>query len=516
MTERPLLILPVPGAPVERKKKRGGNGKFGLPSCQRQAERLAPRFQVLQDTFEKKQAALRTDVTGVSPEDVLVLETVGTVEKFISALQRVEGMEWMGEIELENIPPDDDFFSKNDKGVRTEKPMRGAIFLVLTNHRAWGELNSLWDRWKRGESLGSGHEKFKELFAHLHDIRPWGVQDRLRETGVMEDWQERLSHGAEVVPCEIELWFRSEATKRGDAQRQIEELLRQQGGKVTARAMIGEIGYHAILAEMPASSISQILNNSAQVRLVTCEQIQFFRASGQMAVGTPHGDPYPDNTIPPFPLLPSVTPPVAALLDGMPLQNHERLAGRLIIDDPDGFEADYKTSERRHGTAMASLILWGDLEAKERPVNHPLYVRPIMKPNHRDWNHLREESIPDQRLVVDVIHRAVRRMFDDDTEPASAKSVCLINLSIGIRDRPFEGAMSPLARLLDWLSWRYKVLFLVSAGNHSRDMDMGMSLQQFRNLPPSDRTKKIFQAVAGDARNRRLLSPAEALNVLTL
>ena len=33
--------------------------------------------------------------------------------------------------------------------------------------------------------------------------------------------------------------------------------------------------------------------------------------------------------------------PVVALLDGLPLQAHRRLQGRLIVDDPDGFELDY-------------------------------------------------------------------------------------------------------------------------------------------------------------------------------
>jgi len=38
-------------------------------------------------------------------------------------------------------------------------------------------------------------------------------------------------------------------------------------------------------------------------------------------------------------------------------------------------------------------------------------------------------------------------------------------------------AMSPWARLLDWLSYRYKILFVISAGNHSKALtyDFGSS-----------------------------------------
>ena len=47
-----------------------------------------------------------------------------------------------------------------------------------------------------------------------------------------------------------------------------------------------------------------------------------------------------------------------------------------------------------------------------------------------------------------------------------APAVRVINLSLGNRFQPFDRELSPLARLLDWLAWKYKVLFVVSAGNH--------------------------------------------------
>jgi hypothetical protein len=57
----------------------------------------------------------------------------------------------------------------------------------------------------------------------------------------------------------------------------------------------------------------------------------------------------------------ALAPPVAALLDGFPVAKHAKLSGRLTIDDPDDFQAMYgQASERRHGTAMASIILHGD------------------------------------------------------------------------------------------------------------------------------------------------------------
>ena len=185
-----------------------------------------------------------------------------------------------------------------------------------------------------------------------------------------------------------------------------------------------------------------------------------------------------------------------------------------MVDDPDGFEVDYSANYRQHGTAMASLILHGDLAAHERPLPRPLYVRPILRPDPRDWI-THSETVPEGTLVVDLIHRAVRRLIKGDgDEPPVAPHVCVINLSIGIWGRPFDHALSPLARLLDWLAWRYKVLFVVSAGNCA-EIEWLTGTPPGR-LPPADLQEQVIRSVAADARNRRLLSPAEAVNALTV
>jgi hypothetical protein len=76
--------------------------------------------------------------------------------------------------------------------------------------------------------------------------------------------------------------------------------------------------------------------------------------------------------------------------------------------------------------------------------------------------------------------------------------------------------MSSWARLLDWLSWKYSVLFVVSAGNHTHDIEVNVPRTDFRNLSAENREKAIIEAIAADTRHRRLLAPAETLNSLTL
>lgn len=517
MPERPLLILPVPGQPVPRRRRFGGGGRFRLPPRERQAARLTPQFAALQRAIESRAARLRTEATGIIPEEVLVLETVGAVEDFIVAVQSIPGMEWLGEIDEEDIPPDDDFFVVDEQGrPKPGKVLQGRIFIVFTNQQALQQLLALWERLKAGRELAVGLTKWRDVFDRLRDIRPWGVRDRLLETGVLKDWGERIAHNAEVVPCEIELWFRRSPQARSVAQGRVSRLVTALEGQIVTTSLIEDIAYHALLARLPIPSIRNLVEGRGDdIELVQCEQIQFFRAAGQMAAIAPEGERLEDPVAAAQPP-PERREPIVALFDGLPLQNHRRLAGRLIVDDPDNVEASYPAEDRRHGTAMASLILHGDIEAQKPALIRPMYVRPILQPDMNDWNRPRYERVPESRLAADLLHRAVRRLFEaEGNQPAVASSVCIANLSIGIRDRLFDSTLSPLARLLDWLAWKYKVLFLVSSGNHLHPIRLGITRQAFAALNPQEAQDTIVRTVAADARNRRLLSPSEAVNVLT-
>ncbi len=517
MAERPLLILPAPDLPAARRKKPGGGAKLHLPSRVRQDERLSPQLTALQQAIEARRLRLQGEANGITPEEVIVLETVDSVDEFAHAVARIQGLEWLAEIEREDIPPDDDFFATNKKGGRQEeKALRGRMFLILTNQQALQQILSLWTAWKAGWRLERGRAKWGNVFQRLRDVRPWGVRDRLIETGVLDDWQERVDHQEDVVPCEVELWFRRDAQRRQTARDRVVSLVQSLQGQVVAESLIEEIGYHALLLRMPIAAVQPLLSEAGRdTALVQCEQIQFFRAAGQMAGAVADDTRLPDQGLPAAPA--QLGEPVVALFDGLPLQNHRRLAGRLVIDDPDNVESDYPAADRRHGTAMASLIVHGDLNAGEPPLNRRLYVRPILRPDPRDWRTPRHETVTESELVVDLIHRSVRRLFESTGgEAPAAPHVKVINLSIGIRDRLFDNSLSPLARLLDWLAWKFRVLFVVSAGNHAHPIELTVPRAQLAATDPQALQTEVIKAVAADARNRRLLSPAEAVNVLTI
>ena len=129
----------------------------------------------------------------------------------------------------------------------------------------------------------------------------------------------------------------------------------------------------------------------------------------------------------------------------------------------------------------------------------------------------RLEHIPDNVLLVDLIHRAVKRLFEGDgTNGPIAPSVRVINLSIGDPNRPFLQSISPLARLLDWLSQTYNVLFIISAGNHSNAIQLDISQNVFESYNQEKKEATVVKALFADCVNRRILSPAESINGLTV
>jgi hypothetical protein len=464
--------------------------------------------------MDRQRFALQSNSLGLQPEQALVLETIGPVQNFISAIKKIEGLEWLGEFGLENISPDFGFEDEKD----SLKQLTGQLFLIMTDQRALQELRNLFNKWKQNHYMDfpNGLAPLKHAFAQLYDIRPWDEQDRIRDTGVIEDWQLRAQREQKVVPFEAELWFRENTDRRQQASLYLGGLIEALGGEVVQQCVISEIAYHGILGRIPINQVHEIIGRH-DVRLLQCEDIMYLRPVGQCAIPV-SGDLIETDTIvdekkPDIPM----GDPLIALFDGLPLTGHRLLNGRLIIDDPDGYEAAYQARERVHGTAMASLICYGDLNKEGGLSRRPLYVRPILQPRRDFDGKFIEEAIPEGILPIDLVHRAVRRMYESGAgDSPAAPSIRVINLSVCDRSRPLNRGMSSWARLLDWLSWKYSVLFCISAGNYAHDIELDIPRSSLRTLNPEDREKAVIGAIALDTRHRRLLSPAESFNGITV
>ncbi len=519
MPERPLLIFPTPQQADRGRAGGGGSQNIVRPSHQRQVERIAPKLSRLQQAFDARSIEVQATSSGTDPSQVIVIETVGSVEAFATAVRQIDGLEWLGEFDLEEIAPDDDVYSTTRSGDRREAALRGRLYLILSDQAAIQQTLTLWRNYQRDPRYAwpRGLASLRDVFDRLHDIRRWDIQDRLIESGTLDAWREDLEHYPdEAIRTEIELWFRQSAPARQASEAEVERLVRDVGGTILKHCTIESIAYHALLVELPRTSVQAIMDNPS-TDLVKCDSIMFFRPTGQIVVGK--GSEQEDDSDGPS-VEETAYPtgdPCVAILDGLPVENHELLADRLIVDDPDDLAPEYEVRHRVHGTSMSSLIIWGDLSRPQPPLARPVYVRPILKPI-ASWNTVpHPEQVPTNELLVDLVHRAVKRLFEGEgSEPPAATTVRIINLSIGDPSRPFIQMLSPLARLLDWLSHKYHVLFVISAGNQTSPLDLGISEAEFRGLSQSDRERLVVQKLYEDARNRRILSPAEAINGLAV
>lgn len=513
MPEQPFLVFPAPTLGTKARLG-GGGGRFRKPTAQQQSQRLQAKFQQIADGLRDVQ----TTSTGIEPEQVIILETVTvSVTDVAKAAARIPGLEWLAERDLEDIEPE--FGFQEETNPTAKLPVR--LYALFTNQQAMDTLLGLWQQWTQepDQRAALGYGPFKNLFIHLKDIRRWGPQDRVEATGILDRWREEIAvkGGQGAIPFEIELWFRTDPLKRQRASQEINLLVTTAGGRCLDETTIEEISYHGILAQLPANVVEetiQTIQTQNYAQLLRSEGVMFFRPQAQSRVSFA-----PTQQIK-FDLESRLADqakaeglPIIALLDGLPLENHRALQDRLIVDDPDNHAQHYNAGEQHHGTAMASLILHGDLNASGAVLKNPVYVQPVLYPD--DFH--RKEQVPPTRLLIDLIHRAARRIFDGEGgEPPSAPSVRIINFSIGNVSQPFDREVSPLGRLLDWLAWKYKVLFIVSIGNCISDVVIAASEGNWEKLTDDELVAQVLTALKQNQYQRRPLSPAEAINCVSV
>lgn len=503
--DRPVIFGSV-GAVQPVAPPRGGSGpRVNFGNSGKRVARLDDR---LAEAFVEMQAQvdLSTTINAADPQLVLVMEAVEDRIDLVTAAQRI-GLEVL--VEADSAMDPDDEYSLVSEQPR-DPVVHTSLHAVCADQQAFNRLRSAWNTWKQTRQV-PGNAPLRDFFSHLKDVRPWGPQDRLRlfdSSTYLDGLLPNQSH-----PIEIELWFRASPDAREAAQNEVARLVTAENGEVLSAAVIPTVGYHGISCVVPTELLRRLASGAFdQVLLVKSSNIMYLRMSGQAIGGA--ASPAEVETAPSGPL--PTGAPVLALLDGVPAANHPSLRDRVIILDPDELEDRYRADERRHGTQMASAAIWGDLShAAASPASRPVLVRPIMAP--ASDTAMRVEEIPRDLLTPDLMVRAFRELFEGhDGQPPAAPDVVIINLSVGDPATPFDALVSSWARIVDWLSYRYGVLVIVSAGNHRHLPLDGLGSRSLSQLAGAERRDAVLRSQEADSLGRRLLSPAEAINAITV
>jgi len=511
------MLFPFPER-ADREAKTPFFSRTKRPDYARQFSRLQPTFAILLSAFEQKNLRIQNSPVGINPDFALVFEIIGSADNFYTAVKYCEGLEWMFDQECDSFDPDDDFYEVDKTtGEKSDEQLSGKLYCVMSNQQAIDQLLSLWQRHKSGETdvFQRGFAGVRDVFTKIKNIRRWNAQDRIAETFALEYWRESMLLDGDVpITFEIEIFYRAEAEKRQTAVRTISYEITQLGGIVIQECVIEAISYHALLVKLPRNSIESLVNNYENIGLAQVDDVMFFRPTCQSIfpaeINTEILATQEEFEVP-------TEPPLIGLLDGMPLQNHAILQNRVIVDDPDGYGTGYESKYRIHGTAMSSLVVYGDLNRNEAPIKSPVYIRPILKPKEISPGNLKE-FVPSDKLFVDVLHRSIIRIAQGEgSNPPVAPTVKVINLSVCDPVRQLATTMSPVARLLDYLSYKYNLLFIVSAGNHPDILDrVTTTFSTIRAATYEQRSKYFFDVIKDYQRNMKVLSPAESINSLTV
>lgn len=578
MPRKPLLMFPAPSTTDRVKKKQGfGSPSYHFPDFSKQKDRLTPQFETMLQSFivdsadglepeyvlvietigqiDDFQRAVRAipglewlaeiDEEAIEPNEYFYqICKIGKslFNKKIKPINRKQSSQLWNLLlenafinrdgyltdrdinEFEELIPDE-FYEYSEKIIKIIKdesiagltqPLSGRLFLSMSNRQAIDNLLSLWNQWDASDKkLPKPYGKWAEIFKQIKTIRKWDTPDRLRDTGIINYWKDELElkkGTSSKITFEIELWYRNNSVQRKEIENKVRGLILTENGSIITACAIKEIRFHAIKAELPPEKIERVLKFE-YTNVFTSNDVMFFRPVGQCRTDVPT-----DSVERDFEFGNTVGYPIAAILDGVPFARHNLLVNRLFLEDPDDFESSYSANARRHGTAMASLVCHGELDAQEEPLTRPVYFRPIMKPDPDDFvNNPPCEIIPKEYFMEDLIERSVRRMFEGDSNvPAVAPTIKVINLSIADSSKMFFNQLSSCAKLLDWLSYKYQVLFCVSAGNINTDIDLQKSINELRALSNDELSTLTMLKINEDIRNRKMLSPSDSVNSITL
>lgn len=509
MTERPILRLPNPRR--ERRIK-GSPANFPRPTgvgSQAQGARFQSEFARLESAFggDDPSVVLRKDPLGVAPERALVFITAVPVANFLRVATEA-GIEVFGEFDV-----GDDF------DLPTNLISDGSDFVAPTFYATMPTIEGLqrllrmWRTYRRGEPAPQGAAPWWKLFEMLAELRPWGPDDRLSRDAKEAILARLPMSGDEEVKLELEIWPSSSDAKRAEWASIAAANVQENGGRVISQSSIREVGfiYEALLVGLRASYVRNLIENPESERsLAMLDGVQFIQPQIIAQSLPEESEPLSDQGVGTAGAFDEGASFRVLMLDGTPIAAHPSLAGGVVIEDVNEIVGLSRVQDRKHATSMASLILRGDLLSDNAPLpDSRLLSIPVLIDTDQS------AISPDERLFIDIVHRSLADAFAGDGP--LAPDAFIVNFSIGIVGSNFAGRVSALARLLDWWSSTYGTLFVVSAGNISEHLHIpGVTSIDFENLSLADQQILVMGALKAQGHRRGLLSPAEAMNVLSV
>ncbi|MGG6166410.1 S8 family peptidase [Pantoea allii] len=318
---------------------------------------------------------------------------------------------------------------------------------------------------------------YKQILEALDGIECWSAEDRkswaLRRYGFPV--AERFKLDVELWPVEV-----AHHPRRIDLYTRFEQWLQEQG-----------------ISRQDKINLDSLLIYRVDVSLAQAEYLLAHRDVRLIDLPPSSGISYQQinrdiNTLPDHLISPAAKASRVCILDSGINTNHPLLSAAIaesasFIPDQDAFD------QEGHGTAVASIALYGDVEA----CNQSNFWQPQL------WLYngkvLNERAEFNAETIESTLTTAVAYFTDLGCR--------IFNLSLGNVNAPYDGRhIRGMAYLLDTLARQYNVLFVVSAGNFSGSDAPPVPQNSWRDEYPD---YLLHEASI-------IIDPAPALNVLTV
>lgn len=521
MTDKPLLAIPQRHN-LTPPNRRGGGGTIVPKNLENHKKSLNEKLLLFQRAIyqDNSLGVISQDKESILHDRTIVFEIAGDILDFKKNAEYL-GFKYLHEdIDKNSLISGDFLLKKYDsksKAYRNEESdsIKCTLYMLVPSKSAIDSLFSLWKKYKNGEDIGRGFAPWKGIFNQLYNIRKWGPKDRLTKESI-EYFNDILNDDSgSPVNFEVEFWYSDDETKRNFFEKSVVSELDKVGGVVKSKSTIDAIKYHALLVEAPAISIKNMIDNP-DIGIASVDGVMFVSPQSTFDVsdvGDEEHESYKNKSLDKSSILKQ---PIALVLDGSPMLGHELLVGRVDFYDYFDYDRAYgNASDRIHGTAISSAVIYGDLSQEPvSPIGHKIHLWPVMYPNYKSGG--TSEFIPDDRLVVDLFYELLVSMLERDNGEL-LKSIHIINISLGCSNVRFNGYfVSPWARLIDYISWKYNKLVIVSAGNILDEFDVGCKWADLESANAEDRETIVLSSIYKNMFKRSLLSPSESVNAITV
>lgn len=503
----PLIALPAADGGKSPRPRQNPTAGGSPKTPNHQGQRLSRRFGELAAALENQTMEV-TSGRPARPELILAIDLATSLEEFRSLVAETPGFEFLGDFD-DTYPGDSS--ADSDAGTPHLDPPTGSnptLYVAAADERALSQILVLWRAYQDDEqrSFRSVFGGWRTLFGLVVDIREWGPSDRVADAD-FTPWRERPLGSTDIYRAEVELWFR-EPNRPGNSAQE-DALMRtfaDLGVRVVDHIAESSINYSAFLVDLSAQVAQEILNLTSP--LLFSRAVAHIRPQSVEAIDSEA----PGLTVATSALADredqALGQPHVLLIDGVPDRGHPALMDRIVLVDPLGLEAEVPLKARVHGTGMASAILHGDLlDKNNRALTSSIMIAPLFTASRMPGGRW-AETLPTGRLPVS----ATKTLLDAALGSEMGSAIKVVVIAAGHTGNPFRGRMSPWARLIDEYAVRLGLCFIVSAGNHAENqIDLRVSAGADASLE-----ERVVQAMVRDADRHRILSPAEAMNALTV